>query len=132
MRRQGDIAQHAGFYTTEIKCQPPPAALTSCPCPRACRAAVSQTLAYTITVSGKQMCGAVYTPPLSWGSLFLIYYSVAAVVYPLVGVAFNVKVRKRKLTVEDAFPQWAYWRELPGLLKDGAAFSWEVTLPRRL
>ena len=26
MRRQGDIAQHVGFYTTEIKCQPPSAA----------------------------------------------------------------------------------------------------------
>ena len=38
---------------------------------------------------------------------------------------YNVKVLERPATIEDAFPHWAYWRELPALVIDGCAFSYE-------
>lgn len=42
------------------------------------------------------------------------------------GVLINVKVRQTKLTLKDAFPHWHYWKQLPGLVKDGCAFSFDV------
>ena len=42
------------------------------------------------------------------------------------GVAYNIKVRERKPTLEQAFPNWYYWRQLPGLVQDGVSFSWEI------
>ena len=88
----------------------------------------SSALAYEISITGASMCGRVYTPPLSWGTMTIIFFFVSVVLYVSAGVAINVKLRERRLTVEDAFPQWAYWKELPPLVKDGCAFSWEVTL----
>ena len=84
-----------------------------------------QTDAYTIRVSGAAMCAAAYTPPLSWGSLSLILTAVGLVLYIAGGVAYNVKIGERRATVDEAFPHWAYWKQLPGLVKDGCAFSWE-------
>ena len=85
-------------------------------------------LVYSIQITGADMCGAVYIPPLSWGTDTLIFFIVVSLVYVGAGAAINVKVRERRMTVEDAFPQYMYWKELPGLVKDGCAFTWEVTL----
>ena len=98
------------------------------PVPHAAASQVPSTMHYDITVTGVAMCGAVYTPPLSWGSMTLILFTVAAVCYVGGGALYNVKVRERRPTIEEAFPQWAAWRELPGLVKDGCAFSWELVL----
>lgn len=81
---------------------------------------------YTISVSGQAACAAVYTPPLSTGSLSLILFFVAAIVYVSGGVLYNVKVRQTELSLRAAFPQYKYWRQLPGLVTDGVAFSYEI------
>jgi len=86
-----------------------------------------QTDAYTIRVSGAAMCAAAYTPPLSWGSLSLILTAVGLVLYIAGGVAYNVKIGERRATVDEAFPHWAYWKQLPGLVYDGFIFSFVQT-----
>ena len=68
------------------------------------------------------MCAAAYTPPLSWGSLSLILTAVGLVLYIAGGVAYNVKIGERRATVDEAFPHWAYWKQLPGLVYDGFIF----------
>ena len=57
---------------------------------------------------------------------FDIFFFVGLLLYVAGGVAFNVKVNGRKPTLEEAFPQWEYWIQLPGLVQDGCAFTWEV------
>ena len=69
------------------------------------------------------MCGAPYTPPLSWGSLSLILAAVAAVLYVAGGVTYNVKVHERRATMDEAFPHYAHWKQLPGLVYDGFIFT---------
>ena len=98
------------------------------PVPHFAAAQQGTTLAYTITVTGAAMCGAVYTPPLSWGSVFDILLFVGLFAYAAGGFALNVKVRERRPTLEDAFPHWEHWRELPDLLRDGASFAYEQAL----
>lgn len=104
-------------FDVHYKCQPgaPPSSTAS----------QTGTSAYEVVVSGGAACGAVYTPPLSHGSIFLIAFFVGAVLYVAGGVTYNVKVRARAPTVTDAFPQWEQWRQLPGLVRDGCSFSWE-------
>ena len=87
--------------------------------------ACAQTLTYALSISGSVSCGVVYVPPLSWGSLTVIFFVVGWVLYIAGGVAYNVKVRERKPTLATAFPHWHLWKQLPGLVKDGCAFSWE-------
>ena len=81
---------------------------------------------YVITVSGPNVCAVVYTPPLSWGSMTLIFFCVGVVLYVGGGAGYNIKVREARPTLRDAFPQWHYWKQVPGLVKDGCAFSYET------
>lgn len=81
---------------------------------------------YSVNITGPHVCGV--TPPLSTGSIALIIVSVVLVLYVGIGVAVNVRIRGRKWTFAEAFPQWEYWCQLPGLVRDGCAFSWEMTL----
>lgn len=78
---------------------------------------------YEIRLRGEAACGVVYTLPLSWGSISLILFFVAVVLYIGGGLVYNVKVAKMPLGMR-ALPQIEYWRELPGLVKDGCWFSW--------
>jgi len=84
----------------------------------------SDGTSYTITVRGANSCGVVWVRPLSWGSLSLIFLLVGATLYLAGGVGYNVKVGKKQ--GKDAIPQLRYWRQLPGLVKDGCAFSWTM------
>ena len=34
-------------------------------------------------------------------------------------------MQQRRPTLEESFPQWQYWRELPGLVADGCSFTME-------
>jgi len=96
--------------------------------PMSLAATQTGTSTYLITVSGEEVCGVVYTPPLSWGSLTLIFFFVGATLYVSAGVAYNVKVRERKPTLATAFPQYAYWKQLPGLVRDGCQLSYEESV----
>jgi len=60
---------------------------------------------------------------LSWGSLFCILFPIFVLLYLGVGVAYNVKVNEMELGVE-AIPQLEYWKQVPGLVKDGCQFSY--------
>ena len=85
----------------------------------------SGTASYLLTVSGASACGAVYRPPLSWGSVFVILVVVGGTLYVTCGVFVNVRIRERPATVTHAFPHYRYWKQLPSLVTDGCRFSWE-------
>lgn len=90
--------------------------------------------AYTITMASPAACGKVAPGPgpgpgggshgLSGGSLFLILFAVAIVLYAGGGFAYNVKVKEMEPSIA-ALPQLEYWKQLPGLVKDGMIFSFE-------
>ena len=86
-------------------------------------AAVDQTPHYQISFQGKGACGEVWTKPLSLGWILIITFFVALLVYIVSGCVYNVKVGKQKVAVA-ALPQYRYWKQLPGLVKDGCKYSW--------
>eukprot|EP01113_Clastostelium_recurvatum_P000451 TRINITY_DN1019_c0_g1_i2.p1 TRINITY_DN1019_c0_g1~~TRINITY_DN1019_c0_g1_i2.p1 ORF type:complete len:245 (-),score=45.13 TRINITY_DN1019_c0_g1_i2:100-834(-) len=60
---------------------------------------------------------------LSGGSILLIILLVAVVVYLVGGFVVNWKVRHMDPNVQ-ALPNISFWQEIPGLVKDGAAFTY--------
>ena len=58
---------------------------------------------------------------LSGGSIFLILFFVGAFVYFVGGILFN-KYR-RGMTGTEVIPNIGFWRDLPGLVRDGCMFS---------
>ena len=76
---------------------------------------------YSIDLSGPAGCAVV--AGLSYGSLTLILGGVAIVVYLAGGIFYNHRYREVPLGV-GAIPQWAYWKQLPGLVRDGCKFSY--------
>jgi len=60
---------------------------------------------------------------LSGGSILLIILLVLVVVYIVGGFVFNVKYKGQALGV-DAFPHLEFWSTIPGLVKDGAIFTY--------
>jgi len=59
---------------------------------------------------------------LSGGSLFLILLLAVIVLYCVIGIAFMRL--KKGATGSEMIPHQQFWRELPGLVKDGCVFSW--------
>jgi len=87
--------------------------------------------AYVIAVTSPDSCAVSPAPGavskgLSGGGLFLILFSVAVLLYGGGGTWYNIKYREKPQSME-AFPHIEYWRELPGLVKDGCKFSWKHT-----
>jgi len=76
---------------------------------------------YVITIASAHACPQL-PQPLSWGWLFIIVSGVTALMYFGGGTAYNVRVRGEEGL--DVIPQWQYWQQLPGLVKDGLSFSW--------
>jgi hypothetical protein len=88
-----------------------------------------ETMKYQVQVTDPSLCMQVPPPPatgLSKGSLFLILFAVSGIVYVGGGSWYNVKYRQME-PGSAAIPQVEYWRELPGLVRDGMAFSWKQT-----
>jgi hypothetical protein len=77
-------------------------------------------LHYQIVLGGDAAC-AIGPKPLSWGWWTVIFTGVAFVGYFGGGSFYNRRQGQEGL---DAIPQWAYWQQLPGLLKDGNHFFW--------
>jgi len=86
--------------------------------------------AYLVTVSSPSSCMVAPSDDsskgLSTGGLFLILFSVAVIMYIGGGLYYNIKHKSMPQTME-SFPHIEYWRELPGLVKDGCQFSWKHT-----
>jgi len=61
----------------------------------------------------------------SWGTLFCILFPVACATYVGAGYAYNYKYREMRGV--DAVPQLEYWKQVPGLVKDGCKYSYEQT-----
>ena len=79
---------------------------------------------YVITFAGPAACaGAGGAHTTSWGTLFCILFPVGCVVYLAAGFYYNYKFLERRGA--DAIPQLEYWREVPGLVKDGCLFSYD-------
>jgi len=60
-----------------------------------------------------------------WGSLFLILAPIFIAVYVGAGYYYNFKYKD--LRGVQAIPQIEYWKEVPGLVKDGCIFSYQQT-----
>lgn len=56
---------------------------------------------------------------LSLGSGILIFLACLVFVYLVGGIVYNKKVRPS----DDLFPGVGFWREVPGLVKDGCSFT---------
>jgi len=83
---------------------------------------------YSIRLKASAACPITPIPPapLSGGWLFIILFGVAIVVYLGVGVFYNH--RYREMHGMDLIPQWQYWQQLPGLVKDGCSFSYKQSI----
>ena len=86
------------------------------------------SVTYTLTLKGPAGCAKAPAPGpspsqgLSGGSLFLILFFVLSSVYFAAGAGYNYKYNDMR--GRDMLPQWTYWRQLPGLVKDGGKFSY--------
>lgn len=82
---------------------------------------------YLFFIAAKEACGGggfgsdVLGTGLSWGWFFLICISVALFLYLSIGIFYNFK--KLGVTGIEAIPNVDFWRDVPGLTKDGIAFS---------
>jgi len=83
-------------------------------------------MSYIISFSGPAACGTGGGGGgLSWGSLTLILGPIFIGLYIAAGYYYNYKYKE--LRGVEAVPQIEYWRELPGLVKDGCIFSYQQT-----
>lgn len=91
-------------------------------------AAQLTSISYKLTVTDLSLCATIPASAhgLSWGSIFLLCFSLSSLAYFGGGTYYNVKYRGAEKSVE-AIPQVEYWRQLPGLVKDGLKFSWAHT-----
>lgn len=82
---------------------------------------------YLISFAGPSVCsGGGSAGGTSWGTLTLILLPVAVGLYLSGGYYYNYKYKE--LRGMDAIPQLEYWKEVPGLVKDGCLFSYKQTL----
>lgn len=58
---------------------------------------------------------------LQWGWIFIISFGVATVLY--CGGGMFYKYKKLGVTGIETVPNIEFWRDYPGLVKDGVAFS---------
>jgi len=66
---------------------------------------------------------------LSGGSIFIIIFFVAIVLYIAGGVTFNIVKNHTGCTI-DSFPQLNFWTEFAALVKDGAMWSYDKSKER--
>ena len=59
----------------------------------------------------------------AWGWTFIVLLFLAGAMYVVGGAAYNHKTKQMPLTLA-AIPHIERWRELRGLVTDGARFSW--------
>ena len=87
------------------------------------------SVTYTLTLKGPAGCAKAPAPKpqgakgLSGGSLFLILFFVFSSVYFAAGAGYNYKYNDMR--GREMLPQWVYWKQLPGLVKDGGKFSYQ-------
>jgi len=95
------------------------------------------TCTFTITLKTDKGCqgsGPGPTPPtpdkkesggISGGTVFVIIFFSLIPIY--IGLGCLYGRTKKQLTGIDAMPNIAFWRDLPGLVKDGAKYAWNMT-----
>ena len=70
-----------------------------------------------------QLDGLVIPQVAAWGWTFIVLLFLAGAMYVVGGAAYNHKTKHMPLTLA-AIPHIERWRELRGLVTDGARFSW--------
>ena len=70
-----------------------------------------------------QLDGLVITQVAAWGWTFTVLLFLAGAMDAVGGAAYNHKTKQMPLTLA-AIPHLERWRELRGLVTDGARFSW--------
>ena len=70
-----------------------------------------------------QLDGLVIPQAAAWGWTFIVLLFLAGTMYVVGGAAYNHKTKQMPLTLA-AIPHIERWRELRGLVTDGARFSW--------
>jgi len=87
------------------------------------------TCTFTITLKTSVACPGGVTPTtpgggMSGGSIFLILLFSCIPVY--IGVGFLYGMKMKQLAGIEAFPHIAFWRDLPGLVKDGCRYTFNM------
>lgn len=81
---------------------------------------------YMFGLSTKSACpankpGDILGTGLTWGWFFIICFAVSAFLYFSIGMVY--KYKKLGVTGLESIPNIEFWRDLPGLVKDGIAFT---------
>jgi len=78
---------------------------------------------YVINFVGPSACLGAGAGGMGWGDFVCLFLPIFSFLYFAIGYAYNYKYKELKGI--DAVPQLEYWRQLPGLVKDGCNYSWE-------
>jgi hypothetical protein len=94
---------------------------------------VGNVCQYTLSLPNNAGCPGGGSPPdnggggggggISAGSVFLILFFVGGGVYVIAGCIY--KRQKMGATGVESCPNVDFWREIPGLVKDGCKFTWQ-------
>jgi hypothetical protein len=78
---------------------------------------------YVITVRAAAACPTGDCPAVPWSTGWLVFTltCVFICVYFVCGSYYNYRFQDAEGL--DVIPQWRYWQQLPGLVKDGCIFS---------
>jgi len=81
----------------------------------------SESCSYSFTITTSAACKSSHKGALSGGTIFLIILIVVIPVYVAVGCVY--KRKRQGQTGMEACPNIEFWRDLPGLIKDGFSFT---------
>jgi hypothetical protein len=81
----------------------------------------------TYVVTFPTVAGCPKQPTMSSGWVFVLCFVLFVGAYVGTGIALNVHKRHMPVSV-DAIPHIDLWRQVPDLVKDGVAFSWDWVL----
>lgn len=113
---EGTVDHDARLFNLRVVCEPDMEPADS---PVLDHVAESPICSYTMTMRTRAGCP-TSVPGLSGGTIFLIVLSSLVAAYLVGGVTYNVRFGEKQGL--DAVPNAGFWRDLPGLVADGAGF----------
>jgi hypothetical protein len=89
-------------------------------------AQLGSTLNYQAVFTDPSVCKSVPRTGMTGGGTFVLLFCLFSMFYCIGGSYYNMRMNGMTFST-DVIPQIDYWRQLPGLVRDGCAFSWVHT-----